>query len=390
MDDIKKIMADCKSHKIKVLNPDVNESSAHFTVNKSGDIRFGLSGIKGFGGNITDAILKERSERGPFADVFDFMERMSGIVNRKNMEALVNAGAFDSMGVKRTQFNLPGKSSNLFIDELMSYGEKFKACQEDEGSSLFGEVEELKPMRPEIPALDTEEDQMEILRKEKDLVGMYLSSHPLDKYRFEIENFTNESLANLKELIPTCESSGINMKIAVAGIITSYTQLVTKTGRPYSRTVIEDYNGSYELSLFGKDHERFAPRLQAEHSAVYITGEIAPKFFSRSDDGSRQPVPYGLKVNDIRLLGNIADEFVSFLALYITTDMLNSSFRKDLVSVVSHCKGNVPLHMFLYDAKSGYNIEFNSRKFHIAASADFIQRITDMKIPYKVFTKQQG
>lgn len=386
MDDIKKIMADCKAHKVKVLNPDVNESASHFTVNKDGDVRFGLSGIKGFGGNIVDAILSERERGGAFKDIFDFMERMAGTVNRKNLESLVNAGAFDSMGIRRPQFTVQCKNGNLFIDELLSYGDKSKACNEDGGISLFGDVEELKPTRPEIPEFTGEEDQMESLRKEKELVGMYLSSHPLDKYRFEIDNFTDMSMSDLKEEIATCESRKETKKVHVAGIITSYSQLVTKTGKPYSKTVIEDYNGTYELALFGKDHEIFAPKLQMEHLPVYLSGEIAPKFFAREEDAGKA-VPYAFKVKEVRMLGNIADEFVSCLALYITTDMLSAEFRKLLVSAVSRNKGQVPLHMFLYDPKSGYNIEFNSRKFHVATSQDFLQRLSEMRIPYKVFRK---
>jgi DNA polymerase-3 subunit alpha len=198
MDEIKKIMDDCKKNGIKVLNPDINESDARFTVNKNGEIRFGLGGIKGFGDNIVRAILAEREANGAFADIFDFVERMSGVVNRKAFESLLHSGAFDSFGINRKQFMLPSRSGDLFLDTLIRYGELYRKDSEQSAISLFGEVEEMKPERPEIPMMQGEEDILEKLHFEKELVGMYLSSHPLDRYQFEMENFTTCQVANWK------------------------------------------------------------------------------------------------------------------------------------------------------------------------------------------------
>jgi DNA polymerase-3 subunit alpha len=206
MEEIKKIMDDCKKNGIKVLNPDINESDARFTVNKQGEIRFGLGGIKGFGDNIVRAILAEREENGLFEDIYDFVERMSGMVNRKAFEALLFSGAFDSFGICRKQFTLPSKSGDTFLDTLLRYGELYKKDSMESAVSLFGEVEELKPERPEMPPMTGEDDILERLQMEKELVGMYLSSHPLDQYAFELENFTTCQVGELESLVSDCES----------------------------------------------------------------------------------------------------------------------------------------------------------------------------------------
>ena len=157
--------------------------------------------MKGFVSNIVDAIIAERDAGGPFADVFDFIERLGGIVNRRAMETLVCAGAFDSFGYKRSSFFLPGKSGEEFIEELVKYGDLYKNDTFSAAGSLFGDVEELKPQRPEMPLFVGEEDVMSLLQKEKEFVGMYLSAHPLNRYAFEIATFTNCKLKDLKGLI---------------------------------------------------------------------------------------------------------------------------------------------------------------------------------------------
>ena len=271
MDEIKKIMDDCKKNGIKVLNPDINESDAKFTVNKQGEIRFGLGGIKGFGDNIVRAILAERSENGLFADIFDFVERMSGVVNRKAFEALLHSGAFDSFGLSRKQFMTPCKNGDLFIDTLLRYGELFKQDSMDSSISLFGDAEELKPERPDIPPFNGEEDVLEKLKMEKELVGMYLSAHPLDRYQFELDNFVTCQVSEIANLVTECEAKKTKMKVALAGFVTSAEHINTGNGRPWSKTIIEDFSGSYELRLYGKDHEAFMSYMTL-HNTIFIEG----------------------------------------------------------------------------------------------------------------------
>ena len=387
MDEIRKIMDDCKKNGIKVLNPDINESDSKFTVNKQGEIRFGLGGIKGFGDNIVRAILAERKENGLFADIFDFVERMSGSVNRKAFESLLHAGAFDSFNISRRQFMLPCKGGDIFIDTLLRYGELFKQDAMDSSISLFGDAEELKPERPEIPAMTGDEDILEKLKMEKELVGMYLSSHPLDRYQFELENFTTCQIGEIDALVNECEMKKTKQKVYVAGFITSTQTLTNKNGRPWSKTVIEDYGGSYELALFGKDHENFMSYMQL-HNAIFIEGEIEEKYFIKPEDRAQgKTSPYGFKVRKIMLLGNVTDTFIKGFAIYISTSQLTPEFREDMVKMIKRNKGNAPLTMFLHDPEKGWNIEFLSRKFRVAVTADFIEELKKLQIRYSVLKK---
>ena len=381
MDEMKEIMADCKKGGIKVLNPDINESDKDFSVNKEGDIRFGLGGLKGFGENVVNAIMDERSQGGSYSDVWEFMERMALYsqkmdkpvnVNRKALETLVNAGAFDSFGYKRGQFYTAGKSGELFIDELVRYADLYRNDQIDSASSLFGEVEEMKPQRPEMPMFVGEEDILDILQKEKEVVGMYLSSHPLDSHSFEIENFTNCKLAELPEKIDEQEKAGKALKIAVAGIITDVKQITTRAGQPGGRIVLEDYSGTYELALFGKDYESYMPYMKL-HEQLFIDGEITERFRLKPEEKAQgKRAPYNFKIRKISLLGNISEDMVKNFAINIDSVQLNEKFRADLVKLIKANPGNTHLSVFLFDAKTGYRVELQSKKFSVTVCADFL------------------
>ncbi len=387
MDEIKKIMDDCKKNGIKVLNPDINESDARFTVNKQGEIRFGMGGIKGFGDNIVRAILAEREENGLFADIYDFVERMSGVVNRKAFESLLHAGAFDSFGICRKQFMLPGKNGDMFIDTLLRYGELYRKDTMESSVSLFGEVEEMKPERPEIPAMTVEEDILEKLQYEKELVGMYLSSHPLDRYQFELENFATCQLGEINTLVSECEMKKTKMKVAVAGFVTKTEHINSQNSRPWSKTVIEDFGGSYELKLYGKDHEAYMSYL-VQNNTLFIEGEIDEKYYVKPEDRAQgKTAPYGLKVKKIMLLGNVTDTYIKGFAINITTPMLTPQFRDALVGLIKKNKGTVPLSMFLYDPENKWNIEFLSRKFRVAVTAGFIEELEKLHVRYTVLKK---
>ncbi|MBE6233446.1 MAG: DNA polymerase III subunit alpha [Bacteroidales bacterium] len=387
MDEIKKIMDDCKKNGIKVLNPDINESDSKFTVNKQGEIRFGLGGIKGFGDNIVKAILAERAENGNFEDIYDFIERTSGMVNRKAFESLLHAGAFDSFGISRKQFMLPCRNGDLFIDTLLRYGELYRKDSLESAVSLFGEAEELKPERPEIPSFNGEEDILEKLKMEKELVGMYLSSHPLDQYQFELENFTTCQVSDLPALVAECEARKVKQKANIAGFITSVQQLTNKNGRPWSKTVIEDYGGSYEMALFGKDHETHMGHLR-QHNAIFIEGEIDEKYYLKPEERAQgKTSPYAFKVKRIMLLGNVTDTFLKGFAINISTSMLTTEFREKLVKMIKSNKGNIPLSMFLHDPQTGWKIEFLSRKFKVAVTSSFLKELEDMKISFSPVKK---
>ena len=389
MTEIMEILDDCKKGGINVLNPDINESAPYFTVNKDGDIRFGLGGIKGFGANIVDAIIRERESSGLFKDIYDFMERMAGNINRKAFETLLFSGAFDSFGYKRTQYMLPVGGGDPFIDAIVHYADLYRSDTLDASMSLFGEVEEMKPTRPAMPEMSGEENTMELLQREKDLVGLYLSSHPLDRYELEISKFTTCSPGRIEDLKMQCERTGTTMKIAMAGIVTSNESRIGKNGKPWSRTVVEDKEGSCEIALFGKDHENYMQYMKL-HECLLIEGEICPKYrFSAEDKAQgKTPPPYVLRITGVSLLGNVADTRIAGFSLDIDTQMLDKGFRDGLVRLLRANKGPVPLTMYVNDPATGYRIQFYSKKFQVAVSTAFIRGLERLGIKKWDITKR--
>lgn len=387
MTEIQAIMADCKKHHIRVLNPDVNESESNFTVNKNGDIRFGMGGMKGFGANIVDAIVQERTEHGLFEDIYDFCVRMSGVVNRKSMEALVNSGAFDSFGISRSQYFLAGKNGLQYLDDLMSYGQITRQNAEDDAASLFGDAEELKIEKPEPPALTIEPDILEVLQREKDVVGMYLSDHPLKKYEFELENFTNCKMAELGDMIADCDKNRQTAQVALAGLVTSVETKISRNGKPFAKVNVEDFSGIYEFAFFGKDYENFMNYLQ-EHTAIYIEGDICEKYFLKPEEiAAGKKAPYTFKAKKISLLGNVAEDRLTGFAIEMLANDITPELRHRLVHLVKEYSGKIPLSMIVFDPVTNYIVEFISRKYHITVSADFILQLNELGLKYRVSRK---
>ena len=384
MDEIKKIMSDCKKAGIKILNPDINESNNKFTVNKDGNIRFGLGGIKGFGSNAVQAIINDRDENGNFSDIYDFSERMAGVVNRKGLEALIFSGCFDSFGYSRSQFFIPSNSGETFTDLLFKYIEIYKKSNSSSQASLFGEVEELKPNRPAIPQKPDEENTLELLTREKELVGMYLSSHPLDKYSFEIENIATHSIGELDNLILEAQSSKKTLKVLLACYISSVNILNNKAGKPWSKTIIEDFNGHYEIALFGKDHEEHLKYLQTNQS-LFIEGKIAEKYYIKPEDRkTKGDSPYTLKISKIRLLGNIATDYISDISLTLYSDKIDKHFRKALIDILKKYHGSTKLIINLIDYKSKYIIPFYSRKYMVTPCNELLYALNSLSIKYQI------
>ena len=391
MDEIKKIMADCKLHKIKVLNPDINESEASFTVNKDGDIRFGLGGMKGFGSNIVDTIVRQREERGPFKDVWDFVERMAEFngldprnnapVGRKPLESLVYAGAFDSLGYKRSQFFLPGASGDPFIDELVRYGELYKNDKLDNSVSLFGEMEEMMPVRPEMPKAPVDEDILPYLQKEKEIVGMFLSSHPLDRYAFEKENFTTNELASVGNLITRANAEQKGVKVALGGIVTAIEVSTTRNGNPSLKATIEDYSGPYTMTFYGKNVDIFRPKLEL-HQAVYVTGDIKPRYRGKKDPDDKSPEEFELRIIDITMLGSVNETLLKALKVYVSEDVITSQFRKDFVKLVKGNKGPTPLLIMLVSPRHKWTMETKSKKYSVSVNSEFLAQLKALGLKY--------
>ena len=395
IDEITKIMDDCRRHGIKVLSPDVNESETAFTVNSEGHIRFGMAGVKGVGVNVIEAIIEERRKNGPFADIFDFVERVPGnVVNRKVLESLGYSGAFDSLpGVSRASLFSVNEKNEPFFDVLLRYAYKFQNDSLMSGASLFGDIEEMKPQRPELPVLSDDaaaEMNMELLKKEKELVGMYISSHPLDRYRLEIDEFTNCTLARLRAIENSLQSdkSVQNKEFFVAGLVTRSETGNTKTDRPFGKVEIEDFTGNYSFSLFGKDYERFMEYCH-EQKAILIKMVSRTRFKKKDDKGAQEADFYELKVLNMTLLGNTKDEFITDIHIGFPLNRSNEVFRKELLKVLKKHKGSARLLMDIDFEAEGHreNVTMFSKKHKLTPSYELFTELDNLGIPHKIVKK---
>lgn len=395
MDEITKLMDECRRMGIAVLGPDVNESDLRFTVNKKGEIRFGMAGVKGVGANVVDSIVKGR-ESGPYKDIFDFIERASnaGPINRKTVEALVYAGAFDSFeGINRDQFFKLNGKEELFIDALCRYGVKLQTDAANMGNSLFGDVEEFKPVPPEIP-IPGEYNKLEFLKKEKELVGMYLSAHPLDIFKFELKNFTSVSLTEAEQMTKDASVNAEfqNKELMLGGLITGVSKKVSqKNGKPWADFSIEDFNGSVNFRLFGKDYEAFLPFLE-DGNAVFMKCKITPRFFAKKGEENRnkeggdkpQQTDCELKIKRMILLANTKDDFIKTFTIDIPVNKLTESFRKSFVKELKKNKGHKMLSIKVLDFEKQIAADFFSKKLKIDVNNDLLDYLDHNNLDYSV------
>ncbi|MDO4511571.1 MAG: DNA polymerase III subunit alpha [Bacteroidales bacterium] len=248
--EITKLMDECRSMGVPTLGPDINESFANFGANKKGEIRFGLAAIKGVPTAAVEAVIKERTENGPFTSIYDLMERIdSSSLNRKALECFALAGAFDCFPeVSREAFFEENDNGQRFSEVLIRYGQNYKNSKFEAATSLFGDCEEIETAKPEIPKPEKWSDLYR-LNQEKDLVGIYLSAHPLDQYYLELNYGCNTKLIDM----PTKEKL-TDQEITFGGLVTGYEEKEARSGNTYGKIVIEDYSGKYELMLFGRDY----------------------------------------------------------------------------------------------------------------------------------------
>jgi len=281
MDEISKLMDECKRIGLEVLGPDVNESVMNFSVNTHGALRFGLGGIKGVGSNAVELIVQEREANGPFQSLFDFVERVpSSVLNKKIMECLVYAGAFDSFeSIRRPDYFLSNEKEETYIDQLIRYGNKAQSERASKNNSLFGMHNAIPIVRPQHQ-IATDFSQLTLLNKERELVGMYLSAHPLEMYAFEIKHFVSHTMPQAAQLLKeiATQNKGYNKEISLAGLVTSVKKLTAKkSGKPYATFTVEDFQGSTTFTLFGKDYENFMSYLDKD-LALYIRCEPQQRF----------------------------------------------------------------------------------------------------------------
>ncbi len=390
IEEITKLMDDCKRMKIEVLGPDINESRTTFTVNKKGNIRFGMAGIKGVGTNVIDAIIEERERGGAFTDIFDFVERLpSGVVNRRVIECLIYSGSFDSFSdMHRTQYFLFNNKDESFIDALLKYTYKYQSDTVMQGG-LFGDTEEMKPVRPEVPPLQ-EYDEIELLKKEKELVGMYISSHPLDKFRFEFDNLVTVELSEVRNIEDNLSRDPKlrNIEFTVGGLVTDVQVKYTRTGnRPWCTFTVEDFNGSHTFSLSGKSYEAYMPYM-VDHTALLIRC-VTKELFRKEDVENRKAPEYRLFIANMTLLSNAKEQFFKEFHISMDLEQADADFRKALTKKLRVHKGETPLFIDLsFDHNGGKEtVSLYSNKFRVSVDGELVDWLYEQGLDCRAVKK---
>ncbi len=362
LSDIKKIkifMDECRRMGMQVLGPDVNESYLKFTVNKEGNIRFGLAAVKGLGEAAVESIIRERTENGSFSDIYDFVERISlKVINRKAMEAMALSGALDNLaGFSRCQYVQPDDKGQTFIETLIRYGAKVQEERSASQQSLFGGPVEMRLTRPE-PRMCEEWTSMHQLNLEKELVGIFLSAHPLDDFRFEIDHFTNANLADLQDLNLLKEK-----ELRVAGIITAAEHKTGKNNKPYGKIDLEDFTDTFSIMFFGQEYIDFRNWLQPGYSLL-ITGKVEPRYKNDRE--------LNFRVKKIQLLSEVREKMIRSVTLTINLELVNHELSRELLGVVQKNKGNTLLRIMIMDPADRIMINLFSRTFKVEISDELI------------------
>ena len=373
INEITKLMDECRAMGIPTLGPDVNESRAKFSANKKGEIRFGISAIKGVGGAAADSIIKEREANGPYSSIFDFIQRVNlSNCNRKCIESLVLSGGFDCFSeLKREDFFAKTSKGDQFIDTLVRYGQLYQAERAQARNSLFGEDNAVEISTPPIVKGEQWSD-IERLNRERDLVGIYLSAHPLDEYKVILDSLCNTSCQELEDVQRLTDRE----QVVLGGIVTAIRQKYTKTGKPCGFVTIEDFNGSGVLPLFGEDWGRWSGMF-VEGSTVYILAEMKQRF--------RDSNLYDMKVTDVKYMQTVKDSTLTKLTISINTDKLDARTVEELNEIITENPGKTQLFFQLRDSQGKKHVLLKSQSRTVDVRSQLINYIDQQEaLEYKI------
>ena len=367
-----KLMDECKAMGIKVLGPDVNESNLKFTVNRDGNIRFGLGAVKGVGEGAVHNIVEEREKNGPYKGIFDFAQRVNlSTCNRKNFENIALAGGFDSFPeLKREQYFALNARGESFLDVLLRYGNRYQLDQAAAVNSLFGNENMVEIATPEIPQAERWSD-LERLNKERDLVGIYLSAHPLDEYAVVLEHVCNTHMAELEN-----KEQLAGRDITMGGIVTGVRKGIAKNGNPYGIAKIEDYSGSAEIPFFGNDWVTWQGYL-GERTFLYIKARCQPKQW--------RPNELELKITSMDLLPDVKEKLIEKITLQIPLSALDGILVNELSEEVRNHPGTTQLFFRGVDEEGRMKLDFQSRQRKVSVGREFIDYLKSRpEIAFKV------
>lgn len=374
MNDIKKVtffMEECKRIKIPVLGPDVNESSKKFTVNQNGEIRFALSAIKGVGEAAVDAIVAEREENGEYKDIFDVTARVNlRAVNKKSIESMAIAGAFDRFeGIHRAHFTVTDPNDNCNLTEkAIKFGNGMQNSTHSAENSLFGALAPIEVVAPKIHNVE-EYGLIEKLNKEKELIGIYLTGHPLDNFALEVKSYTTANTQTYK--------NKPNQVVKMAGIISACSSRFTKKGTKFCNFTFEDYEGSIEIFLFGTDYVDFSNYVEIIGNMVFITGSYQAKKYNKDE--------YEFKITNIELLADVKDKLTSGIKLSFELEQINEEFIENVVAVIENHPGNHNISLEVIDRVEQIRVGLYSKSKRVDVTQDFINELEDAcEVQYKL------
>ncbi len=378
LSDIKNItlyMQECKRMGMNVLGPDVNESYHMFSSDKEGNVRFGLGGIKGVGEAAVKSIIEERRANGKYKDVYDFMERINfQSVNKKTLEGLAVAGALDAVsGFHRSKFFATDSAdgSGIFLEQLMRYGSKVQNEKSNAQQSLFGTgAQEAAIQRPLLPVFP-DWSQLETLNREREAIGIYLSSHPLDKYQVVIKHLCNMTLQDLEN-----PAGRGNQDFTVAGMVTGVQNLMSQKGKPYGRIKVEDYDGNtHEFTMFDKDYEKYRIFFFTDYF-LFIRGRVQPKMYNKDE--------YEARIASIVQLGDVEKDFLKEICVTVPLDTVDGPFVASLDQAARECEGGLKLSMRIVDRKGNISVRMYSRKYKVGLASGFTDFLDDNELRYTI------
>ena len=368
--EVTKLMDECRAMGIATLEPDVNESYLKFGVNHKGEIRFGLAAIKGMGDAAAECIIAEREQGGLYKDIFDFAQRVNlNAVNRKTFENLALSGAFDSFGIPRENYFGTDSKGHLFLDTLLRYAQLFQAEKQQKQNSLFGDDSDIAIATPPIPEA-TPWSTIEKLNKERDLVGIYISAHPLDDYRVVLDAMCNTQCTELEDPKALVGKSEVTLGGVVTTVRTAFAKDV-----PCGFVTIEDFSGSGELALFGETWGKWRGMF-TEGSQVFVRCKYFMKFPT-----SKYAT---LQINDIQYLQTIRDQKIESFCINVDSDKIDEQMVNDLTSIVTATPGKTQFFINIIDKELGETFRLRSRRIEISISNELLNYISSNNMTYSV------
>jgi DNA polymerase-3 subunit alpha len=372
IDKITFFMDECRRMGIKVLGPDINQSSTSFTVNEKDEILFGLGAIKGTGDAALEAIIVEREEHGAYTDIFDFASRVNlRTANKKTFESLAMSGAFDGIGdIHRRQYLYSDENTTSLIEKAIKYGNKFQAEKNASQQSLFGGSSGESLPFPKIEQCEPFTD-IEKLKIEKEVVGFYISGHPLDQYKFELKHFCNTHLGEFSDL-----SNLKGKEIRLGGIVSNFAHRITKKGKPFGILTIEDYESTYSFYLFSDDYLKFKKYFETDWF-LFIRGLITPRKWNDYE--------LEFKIQEIDLLSEVREKYLDGIELFVDIGDINDTFISRMSDLAENNPGKGSLLFNITDTRENLKVDMFSRKIRIGITNDLISELEAMPgMEYKV------